>query len=832
MNNKNNIRNISVIAHVDHGKSTLTDSLVAAAGIISVENAGNQRIMDTRADEQERCITIKSTGISLYFDADSLENNILEDYSVKAEFLINLIDSPGHVDFSSEVTAALRITDGALVVVDCIEEVCVQTETVLRQALTERIIPILTINKLDRCFLELRYDGETAYSSFLRVIENINIIISTYRDNSLGELYLYPDKGNISFSAGIHGWAFSIHTFSILYSINHGFDEKKIKQKLWGNHFFDNKSKKWLKKKSNNLCVRGFVKYCYDPLKVLIQKCVEEKYKEVEILCEKLKLSEIYDKISTKFKGKVLMKKILQQWIPAHKSMIGMIIKHLPSPEIAQKYRTEIIYEGPVDDIFSKSMKLCDPKGPLMLYISKMIPNFDRTRFLAFGRVFSGRVFSGQKVRIMGSNFIKGQTKDLFTKTVQRTIVCMGRKLEAVEGVSCGNTVALVGLDQYISKNATITNDNFIDAFPIKAMKFSVHPVVRRAVNVKFPSDLPKLLEGLRKLSRSDPMVQCITEDSGEHVIAGAGELHLEICLKDLREDFLPGVEIITSDPVVPYRETIINQSIRTAMSKSPNKHNRLYAQAFPMGDKLAQFIDERIIEPSDNSKERSKVLVDEFKWDKDSSKRIWSFGPSYIGPNILVDDTKSVQYLDEIKDSCVSAFQWATKEGILCSEFMRGVIFYIKDITLHTDAIHRGGGQIIPPFRRVLYASFLLGSPRLMEPMFLVDIVAFSNILGGVYSTLASKRGKIFEETNKTGTPLYNIKAYMPVSESFGFSADLRAATSGQAFPQCIFDHWALIHSDPLLDGNNTNKIVNNIRKRKGLKFELPKVEEYEDKI
>nr|BAS01493.1 translation elongation factor EF2 [Lotharella vacuolata] len=785
--------------------------------------------MDTRADEQERCITIKSTGISLYYD---LKNELLinENYKNSSEFLINLIDSPGHVDFSSEVTAALRITDGALVIVDCIEEVCVQTETVLRQALSERILPVLVINKLDRCFIELNYDSERAYEAFMRVVENINIIISTYHDEAIGELYLHPTKANTAFSAGIHGWSFTIKNMSIFIAQKMNIQSKKLLEKLWGNNFYDNIKKKWTKnKKTNN--VRGFARFIYDPIKLLISKSISEQYSELEALCSKLGISAIFNHHYPEYTGKLLMKKIMQSWIPAHKSILEMIIDHLPSPEKSQVYRTEIIYEGPIDDIYSKAMKKCDPYGPLMIYISKMIPNIDNSRFLAFGRIFSGTVKSGIKIRIMGSSFIKGSQKDMFFTSVHRVILCMGRKFEPIEEVSCGNTMALAGLDQFILKNATITNLENENAFPIKAMKFSVHPVVRRAINVTDPNNLPKLIDGMKRLSKSDPLIQCL-EDNGEYIIAGAGELHLEICLKDLRDDFLKGIELKISDPIVPYRESIITHSDHICLAKSSNKHNRIFAKAIPLDAKISQSIENGLFETNNSKLELVELLNKTNESSKIEIRNIWSFGPEIMGSNILIDNTKSVQYLEEIKDSCVSAFQFSTKEGVLMKEYMRGIILKIEDVVLHSDAIHRGGGQIIPAFRKVIYAAFLSATPRLMEPIFLVDISAPKNAISGVYNVIANKRGKVFEEITKQGNPMCTIKAYLPVADSFGFTGALREATSGQAFPQCVFDHWAILDSDPFKEQSYSNKILISNRKRKGLNADLPKIEDFEDKL
>jgi elongation factor 2 len=430
----------------------------------------------------------------------------------------------------------------------------------------------------------------------------------------------------------------------------------------------------------------------------------------------------------------------------------------------------------------------------------------------------------------MGANYTPGSKTDLFVKNIQRTVIMMGRFVESVEDIPAGNTVGLVGVDSYLVKSGSITDDE--NSHPLKNMKFSVSPVVRIAVEPKNPSDLPKLVEGLKRLMKSDPMVQCSFDESGEHIIAGAGELHLEICLKDLREDYCVGIEIITSEPVVTYRESVSEKSSIVCLSKSPNKHNRLYMTAQPMPEGLSEAIDKEEIHEKQEPKARAKVLSDKFGWDQTESRKIWCFGPEGTGPNLLLDVTKAVQYLNEIKDSVTAAFSWATKEGVLCEENMRAVRFNIEDVTLHTDSIHRGGSQIVPTARSVLYASYLTACPRLMEPVYLVEIQCPENAIGGVYATLSRKRGHVFSEEQKQGTPLFNIKAYLPVNESFGFTSDLRAATSGQAFPQCVFDHWQMMNWDPMESGSRTYDIVMGIRKRKGLKEELPELSRYLDKL
>lgn len=831
MDKKKNIRNMSVIAHVDHGKSTLTDSLVSKAGIIAGSRAGETRFTDTRKDEQERAITIKSTAISLYYEISDDDLKLLPENDGNA-FLINLIDSPGHVDFSSEVTAALRVTDGALVVVDCVSGVCVQTETVLRQAIGERIKPVVFMNKMDLALLTLQLEPEELYQKFQRVVEDINVIVATYggadQDSPMGEIMIHPTAGTVGFGSGLHSWAFSLKQFADLYSKRFGVEVPKLMKRLWGDNYYDAKNKKWLKSPSKGAKKRAFVQFIMDPIYKVFDAIMNEKEEDVAAL---------FPKLGVKLKaeeraliGKPLMKAFMRNWLPAGDTLLQMIALHLPSPVQSQKYRCELLYEGPMDDLAAKGIIACDPKAPLMMYISKMVPTNDKGRFYAFGRVFSGTVRTGLKVRIMGPNYVPGKGKaDLYVKQIQRTILMMGRYVEPIEDVPCGNIVGLVGVDQYLVKTGTITT--YDQAHNMKVMKFSVSPVVRVAVEAKNPADLPKLVEGLKRLAKSDPMVQIHTAESGENIIAGAGELHLEICLKDLEEDHA-GIPIKKSDPVVSYRETITDESHKMCLSKSPNKHNRLFVKGRPLPDGVATAIEAGDVTPKDEAKARSKYLHDKFEMDPNFTRKIWCFGPEVTGPNIVVEVAKGVQYLNEIQDSVVAAFQWASKEGVLADENMRGCSYEIHDVTLHADAIHRGGGQIIPTARRVIFASQLTASPRLLEPIYLVEIQCPENAIGGIYGCLNKRRGIVFEEAQVPGTPMFVVKAYLPVNESFGFTAALRSSTGGQAFPQCIFDHWEALASDPLTEGSQAETIITQIRVRKGLTPAIPPLDRFYDKL
>ena len=435
--------------------------------------------------------------ISMYFEMTDEDIKFVKQEKEKDTngFLVNLIDSPGHVDFSSEVTAALRVTDGALVVVDCVSGVCVQTETVLRQAIAERIRPILFMNKMDRALLELQLDQEDLYQTFQRVVENVNVIIATYADDDgpMGVVRVDPTNGSVGFGSGLHGWAFTLKQFSEMYASKFKVDVDKLMKKLWGENFFNAKTKKWQKTKQDDN-TRSFNMYILDPIYKVFDAIMNFKKDVTDKLLDKLEIKDKMKHEDLQMEGKPLMKVVMRTWLPAGESLFLMICIHLPSPVTAQKYRTDMLYEGPQDDAAAIAMKNCDPNGPLMMYISKMVPTSDKGRFYAFGRVFSGKIATGLKCRIMGPNYLPGKKDDLNEKAIQRTILMMGRYIEAIEDVPCGNICGLVGVDQFLVKTGTITT--FKEAHNLKVMKFSVSPVVRVAVEPKNPQDLPKLVEG------------------------------------------------------------------------------------------------------------------------------------------------------------------------------------------------------------------------------------------------------------------------------------------------------------------------------------------------
>ena len=474
----------------------------------------------------------------------------------------------------------------------------------------ERIRPVLIINKVDRAIIELKQDGEEIYQNFKKVIDMVNVVISTYQNEIMGDLTCDPVIGNIAFGAGKDQWAFTLRDFARFFSKKLKVSEKSLMKKLWGDNYFDKETGKWVSEpfsESGKPLKRAFVEFILDPICELFRNVLDAKE---EIYIEKLnKLGIELNQDDKKKSDKALLKAIMSKWLPAADCLVEMMILHLPSPLEAQKYRTPYLLEGEEEEV-REAMEKCDPDGPLMIYISKMVP-VDDGRFAAFGRIFSGTVKAGQKVKIIGPNYQEGSKEDYFEKNISRTLLMIGHKAEFIASVPCGNTVALTGIDEYLVKTGTISSLDTFKNNTIRPMKYSVSPVFRVAVKAANPMDLPKLIEGLRKLSKSDPLVVWKTEETGENIIAGCGELHMEICIHDLRK--FVNKEIIVSDPIISYRETITAKIEEPELVKSANKKNRFFGTVEPLNEKLVDMIEKGIVTPKDDIKVRAKALIEEF---------------------------------------------------------------------------------------------------------------------------------------------------------------------------------------------------------------------------
>ncbi|KAF9982500.1 Elongation factor 2 [Modicella reniformis] len=831
MENVTNIRNVSVIGQVNHGKSTLANTLASIAGIPTTPRVEGSCCSTVNDDnEKDYDITIKPVVFPLYFNVNEDDVGDIQQKSNGSAFMINLVDSPGHVDLLPEATAALGITDGALMVVDCIEGICHQTEVVLRQALIQRINPVIVINKIDHAIFLSHHSTEDLYQSFKQTVESVNTIVTIYGDKSLGDLMIHPEKGSVAFASGLQGWAFTIPLFADRYAKKFGVDRQKMAAKLWGDNYFNSATKKWTKQNTTadgKLLERAFNVFILDVIFKISNTVMNNTMDNVLAMLVKLQVELTPDEME--LQGKPLLKTILNKYLPVGDVLMRMAVIHLPSPITAQQHRVNVLYEDHLDEECATGIRDCNPNGPLMLYVSRMVPSSDKRHFYALGRVFSGTVRYGLSVRIQGPGYVSKKKNDLFVKSIERVVLLTGAYVQPVESCPAGNIIGLLGIDQFLLQSGTITTSE--TAHNLKVIKTSVTPIVQITVESKDPSHMPKLVEGLKRLSKSDPSVHCYTSDTGEHIVASCGEIHLEDCLKDLEENCAQ-VPIQKSNPYIQYRETVTIESPDTVLAKSPNKHNRLFLRAAPLTEEVSRAIEDGTIHFNAEPKARAHVLSEKYEWDNTEARKIWSFGPNNSGPNVLVDMTKGVPYLQEIKDACRTAFQWVTRESVFAQEEMRACRFNVMDVCMFSDAIHRGSGQIIPTCRRAVFASMMISEPRFMEPMYLVDIRIPMDAMEVVYGIITTRRGQVLSEINcpRTTTSICRVQVYVPVAESFGLMSELREATGGQASVQSVFDHWKMMQFG--MDHPDTQKLIMDIRERKGLKLEMPKLETFQDRL
>ncbi|MGC9346038.1 MAG: elongation factor EF-2, partial [Candidatus Bathyarchaeales archaeon] len=601
MSKKEDIRNIGIIAHIDHGKTTMTDSLLAEAGLLSPKIAGQARALDYLEEEQKRGITIKTANISLLHEMEG------------RPYVINLIDTPGHVDFTGKVTRALRAIDGAVVVVDAVEEVMVQTETVTRQALQERVRPVLFINKVDRLIKELRLTPDEIQKKLIRIIRDFNNLIDIYGEPEFKEKWkVDPAKETVAFGSALHKWGFTLSMAQ----------EKGIK-------FRD--------------IIEAYTKGEYQALPPLL---------------------------------------------PLHKAILDMVVKNHPNPIEAQKYRITRIWKGEMDSEIAQAMLNCEDNGPTVMCIT--LAQIDpHAGLVATGRLFSGSIKEGDRIYLVNA---KKEYR------VQQVSMYMGAFREVVGGITAGNIAALLGLD-LARAGETIVDIEHKDAMiPFERIKYVSEPVITIAVEPKHPRELPRLVDAMNRLSIEDPnLVTTINKETGEYLLSGMGELHLEIAVKFLRE-YGGGMEILTSRPIVVYRESVAGQGIE-AMAKSPNKHNRFWVQVEPLEKKVIEMIEKgELIE--EMGRKRMGTVLKEAGWPTEEARNIWALEEH---KNILIDLTKGIQYLREAREMIISGFRWACEAGPLCEEPMRGLKIKLMDVKLHEDPVHRGPAQIMPAIRRAI---------------------------------------------------------------------------------------------------------------------------------
>jgi elongation factor 2 len=706
------IRNMGIVAHIDHGKTTLSDNLLAGAGMISEELAGRQLYLDFDEQEQERGITINAANVSM-----------VHEYRGE-EYLINLIDTPGHVDFGGDVTRAMRAVDGAIVVIDAVEGVMPQTETVLRQALRENVKPILFVNKVDRLIKELELSAEEMQNRLLRVISDVNKLIKSMRPEKFKEWRLDVTEGSVAFGSALYKWAVSVPS---------------MKETGVG-------------------------------------------FKEVREMIQNGKTDELSKKS------------------PLHRVVLDMVIRHLPNPLQAQKERIRVIWRGNFESPEGQAMAKCDPNGAIALMITKIVAD-PHAGEIAVGRLFSGTLRGGIEL-----NIVDRKTRN----RVQNVGLFMGPKRVDMPEVPAGNIVAVVGLKDAIAGSTCTNLEEFI---PFEAIKHVSEPVVTMAIEAKNPRDLPKLIEVLRQIAKEDPTLQVtLNEETGEHLLSGMGELHLEVTVEKIRRD--RNLEVITSPPIVVFRETVTAVS-PVVEGKSPNKHNRFYIVVEPLPEGVLKAFKEGAVDMKMEKKERRRILQ-ESGLTKEEAAGV----QEYYEGNVFTDVTKGIQYLNETMELILEGFRDAMRAGPLAREPIMGLKVKLVDCKLHEDAVHRGPAQVIPAVRSAIFAAMLQANPMLLEPYQKVFISIPQDMLGNVTREIQGRRGQVLEM--KTEGDMVTVVAKAPVKEMFGFAGDIRSATAGKAIWSTEVSGFELVPSGMLQD------FIMEVRRRKGLKLEIPRPEDF----
>jgi len=705
MSNKDAIRNVGVVAHIDHGKTSMTDSLLVEAGLLSSRIAGSARVLDYLEEEQRRGITIKAANISLLHETSS------------GPYLINLVDTPGHVDFTGKVSRALRAIDGAVVVVDAVEEVMAQTETVIRQALEERVKPVLFINKMDRLTKEMKLNPQEIQSRLARIIAVFNQIVDNYAEPEFKNKWkVNPSLGSVVFGSALDKWGFSLEAA----------DRKDLK-------FGD----------------------------------VTEAYDEGEF-------------------GK------LAKQVPLHSAILDMITKHLPSPLESQKYRVPKIWTGNMNSRVGQAMLNCDDTGPTTMCITNA-QNVPRTGLVVTGRLFSGSITEGDHICLLEEN----------KYLIKQVSIYMGAFREAVHNISAGNIAALSDLTTARAGNTLVSCDYQIDMVPFEAVKYFAEPVMSISVEPKNPNDIPRLVQAMNRLSIEDPnLVTKIDPGTGQYVVGGMGELHLDVAINTLRE-YAEGVEITASTPMAAYRESIMKPG-RTVVSNSPNKRNRLWIRVEPLKTVL-EWINKAGYQPETEEKAASTLLGIQkgSLWDIDSNK------------NILVAKATEEQPLRETRASIISGFRWACKNGALCEEPLWGVRVDLVKMQLDNDPASRRPDEIMRAVSRGILGSYLTAEPALLEPIYRIELQVKTQWFGSCVTILTKRRGKIVS-TEQRGVQT-TITGCIPVAQTLGLSAEIRSATSGYAFWQLTFDRWSKIPD------SQTEQTIKKLREKRGLPEKVP---------
>jgi elongation factor 2 len=695
MGRKELIRNIGIIAHIDHGKTTLADSLLAGAGLLSPAMAGSARVLDFLEEEQKRKITIKTANISLLYK------------TAVNPYIINLVDTPGHVDFTGKVTRALRVIDGAVVVVDAVEEIMAQTEIVTRQALEERVQPVLFVNKVDRLVTELQLNEEQIQKKLDRIISSFNDLIELYGQEPFKRQWkVGASLGNVAFGAALHGWGFTL-----------------------------------------NMAKQKGVKFS-DIIKAYAKSEEEE----------------------------------LQKTLPVYEAVFEMAIKKLPNPREAQAYRIEKIWDGHINSQIGKALVECGDEGPTVFCVTN-VHSDPNGGTVATGRLFSGKVKKDDRLHLVDA---------LAETVVNQVSIDMGSFREEVSWVSAGNLASLTLTGTVKAGETLVDLEHEAGMVPFEGISYVSEPVVTLAIEPKNPKDIPVLLEGLEKLASEDPNLKVAADrETGEYLLSGMGELHLEVTINQLKSSC--GLKVGVSSPRVVYMESVEKKGI-IALAKSPNKLNSFWVQAEPEQEEQAR--------RTKKGEESASILsVDEHR-------------------NVLLDCSgKTEQVSEEVLEAIIAGFEFACKAGPLCGEPMRHLKVNLVDFQL-SGSEDFNSVEVMHGVGKAIFGSFLTAEPVLLEPVYKIIISVASELASESSRILSSRRGKVtsFEQKGL----LTVISGLIPVSETFGFSKEMRSATSGRAFWQSFFDHWEKMPQKLAL------QVISDLRQRKGLPPQVPKPEKF----
>ncbi|EEB05402.1 GTPase Cwf10 [Schizosaccharomyces japonicus yFS275] len=787
------VRTFAVVGHLHHGKTSLIDLLVRYTHIdIREPKTKSLRYTDTHYLERERVMSIKSTPMTL-----------LATSSQQKSYAFQCIDTPGHVDFVDEVATTMAVSDGVVLVVDVIEGVMINTRRIIKHAVLQNMPIVVVLNKIDRLILELRLPPADAYFKIKHTIDEVNHVIHSVNPDPTRRVS--PELGNVCFASSELGYCFTLFSFAKMYVDEYGkIDIEQFGKRLWGDIFFDKQLHKFVRKTNEQQCVRSFVHFILEPLYKLHSHTLSDEPARLKSLLAKFRI--YLKKSDYELDPQPLLRLVCSAFFGFPTGFVDAVVKHIPCPREAAAQYIPRRYTGPLDgDPIGRSLVEMNRStdAPLVMHVTKLYTSVDANSFYALARIYSGQVVKGQKVCVLGENYSVDDEEDMVHATVTEISIPCARYRLPIEGATAGMLVFLSGVDNSISKSATVVSEGIQSAlYVFSPVVHFTDSVFKVAIEPHNPSELPKMLDGLRKVNKVYPLAITKVEESGEHTVYGTGEMYMDCLLYDLRFLFSE-IEIKVSDPVARFCETAVETSSLKCFAETPNKKNRISMVVEPLDKGIADEIEQGHVNLKWPTKEVGKFFQENYSWDFLASRSIWAFGPGDCGPNILRNDTllpdEEKPLLNSVKDYITQGFRWGTQEGPLCDEAIRNVNFRILDVTLASEALYRGGGQIIPTARRVCYSSFLMGSPRLMEPVYHVEIYAPADSLPVIYNVVSRRRGHVVKDEPKPGSTLYLLEALLPVIDSCGFESDLRVQTQGQAMCQQVFDHWQVVPGDPL---------------------------------